>query len=309
MADPYGSSWFSVAVAGLGSGGTDYLFHKVDGLNRTYDVEQVAEGGRNHAPRSLWKGPAKNGQVSLSSGVITATDLWEWSRAVDSKTDFKKTVTIKQYAHAGKTLLQTYRLTSAWPVTWSASSLAAGEGKLAIVDLKLAYDDLLVGATAVSPAEPTKASLATIEGPQVSFSFPINPSKLAFGRSISWGPSGSVNTAYPPLAVPGGAMDSLGLSGVILDGGDTKTSIAPMMQSLHGLLLPVSIPGLIAPRVARVRFTWKDLRFEGGINKISFDVTLFSSAGDPLRASMSMDLTGQILFGGTASLVTVNATT
>lgn len=285
---------FAVTIPGDAvKGSATYFFKSARGLSRSFEVEKVAEGGRNFGHRSLWKGPASHGEVTLEHGFVSASSLWTWSRQVDSSTGFRKDVTI-QHMSGGETtsdVVQTYTLVSAWPVSWSASDFDANSSTLAVITLKLAFDDLLVG-LATSPAEPTKATLTTAEGPSKTVTFPINPNQLTLSRNVNWTGKETANAAYPPLAAPAAALDTLTINNLILDGGDTKTSISDTLVNLHRMSLATTITKYDR-RPPLVNFTWKDTRFIGGISSFSANITMFSALGDPLRASVNLTLTGQ----------------
>lgn len=317
------SHWFTVIITpASGVPVCDpFAFRKVSGLSRKFEVESLREGGNNTSTRSLLKGPASHGQVTLEYGFVYSTALWDWSKQVDAtSTDFRRTVTIMHLSHTAvlgvPVSIRSYILTGAWPVEWRASDLDAQTGQLAIDSLVLAFDDMTivtganvalavagvaVGSSAIAAAA-SKAKLETTEfGLGLAFTFDFNPEQLSVSRSSTWGGAMDsvkdkngkfvkvkpIGKAYPALRRPGAELDKLSLDNIVLDGPNTVTQV----ELLHSIV--AGLTSTTGPSM--VEFTWKDIKFRGGISSLSYKYVLFAADGTPWRATVSLAMDGQMI--------------
>src|SRR5262245_16538153 len=118
---PYGG--FNYLVD-LGTGDTDSIkagFQEVSGLNIEVTSADYRNGNEktNHVRKV--NGMYKVGDVTLKRGLIGATDLYTWIKAVrDGDQSARRSVTIQlqDEAHAGPVM--TWRLTNARPMRYTA---------------------------------------------------------------------------------------------------------------------------------------------------------------------------------------------
>lgn len=318
---PSTGQWFKVTVMGLLPGVgwpmtvSSAAFRKVSGLSRTLGTKEIEEGGRNRAAHTLWDGPAKLGEVTLEYGFIHTTALWDWCRLVEMGGQFRKLVMIEQYGHGGSDVVRRFTLVGAWPKSWKASDLDATGGQMSVESLTLVYDDLFLGSglEAISAATTlARASIETVEGTSLSVDFQFNPKQIGFTRNSAWSPGPqSQHADYPSLTVPSSALDSLEISNILFDESELwlfGPKVVDTVNTLYQMTLVQASLGT-QPRPPRVSLKWKDFQFYGGLNKVGANYTLFDSSGSPIRAEVSLSLTGQVVKKGSQPSLRVSSPT
>jgi phage tail-like protein len=145
-ANPYGSFNFLVD---LGTGDTASVragFQEVSGLNMEVTTAEYRNGNEavNHVRKI--NGIYKVGDITLKRGLIGATDLYEWIKAVrEGDQSARRSVTIQLRDEAGQNTVMTWRLTNARPTKWTGPSLnAKGGTDVAIEELVLVCEDLTI---------------------------------------------------------------------------------------------------------------------------------------------------------------------
>ncbi|UFJ38954.1 phage tail protein [Brevibacillus humidisoli] len=115
-------------------------FTQVSGLQADTEVEEYAEGGVNEYVHILPK-RTKYGNITLTKGVTSSGELWNWYRDV---------VVGKVRRKSGSIILQNYRgyelcrwnFFEAYPVKWIGPDLNASGNEIAVEKLELAHHGL-----------------------------------------------------------------------------------------------------------------------------------------------------------------------
>jgi hypothetical protein len=81
--------------------------------------------------------------VVLRRALTTSTELYDWRRRIVSGKDDRRDVTIRQLAAPGGTIVNTWRLTRAWPCRWSGPAFDALKNDVACEELELTFEDLV----------------------------------------------------------------------------------------------------------------------------------------------------------------------
>lgn len=119
-------------------------FAECDGLEMTLEPKTIREGGRNTGPVHL-SGPLSYGQLTLKRGMTSSFDLWNWfeKMVLDGQTGYRTsaTVVMRGADHSDQAIFQ---LTGCLPIKLKAPSLNAKDGIVAIEEIQIAYESLLL---------------------------------------------------------------------------------------------------------------------------------------------------------------------
>ncbi|MBK7761405.1 MAG: phage tail protein [Deltaproteobacteria bacterium] len=115
-------------------------FQSVEGLSRSIEVLEYAEGARNGGMR-VFPGPIKHGRVTLKSGIMSSPLLYEWIHAVEVGKKFSRDLIISQLDRLGVPL-RVFTLDGAFPVEWKAPALDATNSNVPVEELTLVFDGL-----------------------------------------------------------------------------------------------------------------------------------------------------------------------
>lgn len=133
-------------------------FSEIDGLEMTIEPKTIREGGRNDGPVHLL-GPTSYGQVTLKRGMTENNDLWRWFDHVttDGHRGVRPDAELVVFSSDGTREDARFVLKRVLPIKLRAPALNAKEGQVAIEEMQLVYERLLVrspktGAPAVEPA-------------------------------------------------------------------------------------------------------------------------------------------------------------
>ena len=139
--NPYSQFNFLVNLGEVDPASPQGGFNEVSGLSLEVEVIEYRNGNEaNNAPRKL-PGLAKYGDVTLKRGVIGSLDLFDWFRqASDGDHNLRRDVTIQHLAEDRQTIVQTWKLTNAWPRKYSGPALSAQGNDVAIEELVLACE-------------------------------------------------------------------------------------------------------------------------------------------------------------------------
>jgi phage tail-like protein len=81
--------------------------------------------------------------IVLRRALTASTELYDWRRLiVDGKED-RRDVTIRQLSAPGGKIVNSWKLTRAWPCRWSESGFDAMSNDIAYEEIELTFDDLL----------------------------------------------------------------------------------------------------------------------------------------------------------------------
>ena len=142
-------STFNFEVSILLGEGRDPLceaaFSECDGLEMSMDVVTIREGGNNQGPIHL-SGPVSYGTLALKRGMTTTADLWTWFELVNTDGQRHRRasceVTILGSDRSGP--LVTFALSGCLPVRIKAPALAGMDGLVAIEELDVAYETMVM---------------------------------------------------------------------------------------------------------------------------------------------------------------------
>lgn len=133
-------------------------FAECDGLEISFDVKTIREGG-NNARQIRLTGPATLGQLSLKRGMTRSFDLWTWVTAVQKDPGLRAEATVviydawpyqpsKQDREEGRTESAEpvprvqFVLSRCLPLKIKAPALNAKDGLIAVEELQVAYEAL-----------------------------------------------------------------------------------------------------------------------------------------------------------------------
>ena len=103
----------------------------------------IKEGGRNYGPAQR-VGPVTFSTVVLKRGMTLSRDLWRWFELVQSGAyAYRLDVTISMMNTAGREVLA-WKLLRALPVKFKAADMNSTRADLAIEELHLAHEGLLL---------------------------------------------------------------------------------------------------------------------------------------------------------------------
>lgn len=81
--------------------------------------------------------------IVLRRALTTSTELYDWRRLIVSGKDERRDVTIRQLSAPGGKIVNSWRLTRAWPSRWSGPAFDAMNNDVAWEELELTYEDLI----------------------------------------------------------------------------------------------------------------------------------------------------------------------
>ena len=151
MTQPYyppPSFYFNVKILGAGAAlaaltGSDASFQEVSGMQVSWDVEEVVEGGENRFVHRLPK-PAKYSNLVLKRGVVTTGSFFnEWvGESIGSKLSLPlitQNILVMLLNEKGIPLIA-WAFVNAYPVKCEVGALNSTENKILIETLELSYN-------------------------------------------------------------------------------------------------------------------------------------------------------------------------
>jgi phage tail-like protein len=136
---------FEVKVEGVSDKVCGAAFSEIDGLEMSVEPKTIREGGRNTGPIHLM-GPTNYGQVTLKRGMTQNLDLWKWFARVTSPgtRGLRSNAEIVVFAADGATEQVRFVLRRILPVKIRAPSLNGREGQIAIEEMQIAFEHLVI---------------------------------------------------------------------------------------------------------------------------------------------------------------------
>ena len=116
----------------------DSMFQSVSGLTVDIEFDEYTEGGENRFKHKL-PTRTKFPNLVLKRGLVLESELTKWCRAAVEGFEFELkdlTIVLLNAAHAP---LMSWQVVGAIPVKWSIDEFNAGESKVAIESIELAY--------------------------------------------------------------------------------------------------------------------------------------------------------------------------
>jgi len=118
-------------------------FSECTGLSVQIKKEVYFEGGLNDQQR-VRLGHAEFADVTLKRGLTDDIEFWDWASQIFQGKKSRRNVNILVFNQAGS-IMQSWTLIGAVPVTWKTPALQANGNAAAIEELTLAYEGLKVG--------------------------------------------------------------------------------------------------------------------------------------------------------------------
>lgn len=144
---PFSSFNFAVEIYpdGASSPLAKASFAECDGLEVTYDVKSIKEGGANdrvvRAP-----GQAAYANLILKRGMTDNFDLWKWAQNTVANPALRANAEVVVFAADGSTERARFQLHRCLPLKFKAPALNAKDGGIAVEEFSLAYEKFeLVG--------------------------------------------------------------------------------------------------------------------------------------------------------------------
>jgi phage tail-like protein len=126
-------------------------FQECDGLEMTMDVKTIKEGGNNSALIRL-PGMIGYGTLTLKRGMTPSFDLWNWFSAVVLDPTIRAHGEVVVLASDRVTERARFIVNRCLPTKLKAPALNAREGAVAIEELQLAYETLVLKPVSASNA-------------------------------------------------------------------------------------------------------------------------------------------------------------
>jgi phage tail-like protein len=156
-------------TAGLTSPLCDAAFAECDGLEMTMQPKTLEVGGLNDRQVHLI-GPVTYSQLTLKRGMTSNLQLWDWfARGTRPGSVLTAHGEITLWAAAGTPVLQ-FTVLSCLPSRIRAPGFNARDGLVAIEELALVYEQLVVAAPGSSSGLPVSASAGFAAGASLSAS-------------------------------------------------------------------------------------------------------------------------------------------
>jgi phage tail-like protein len=256
--EPFPALNFRVAIAPPGGGEPlcGAAFAECEGLELSLDVRTVHEGGDRTRQRLL-AGRAAYGRVTLRRGMTSSFDLWRWASSVLDDPGLRADARVEMLAPDGEEVRAAFLLSRCLPVRLRAPALDARHGAIAIEELELACEQLVLAGHAPRREKLAKAQLRDLEDGRVA-PVQLNPERLHVAHDAD-GPLLSLQLAFEAAA-----------------GRDVRELTAPVTR-------------LAAPR-RPVRFQWGPFRFDGRVATLQETFDLFAADGRPIRSALALAL-------------------
>jgi phage tail-like protein len=142
---PFTSFNFSVEiqVPGMPDQLCSAAFAECDGLEMTMDIKTIKEGGNNSTLIRL-PGMLGYGMLTLKRGMTASFDLWDWFSAVVRDPAIRAHGEVVLFAPDRETERARFILSRCLPTKLKAPALNAKDGAVAIEELQLAYETMVM---------------------------------------------------------------------------------------------------------------------------------------------------------------------
>lgn len=145
---------------------------------------------------------------------------------------------------------------------------------------------------------PTKRmSLKALEEPNLDLAFDYNPTSFKLTRSVKWDNKTAMRSTYGLLDFQHGEADKLNFM-VLLDATEAQCmgadDIATAVKDLYKLTQPHVGKGKEQQRPPLCKLSWAShFTFTGVVTKLDFNYLVFGEDGAPLRAEVTIELSGR----------------
>jgi phage tail-like protein len=288
-------------------------FAECEGLGLIMQARTIHEGGdpgrEVHLP-----GSRSHGQVTLRRGMTANFDLWDWVDAfltADHKfcAKLRSDVEVVLLAPDGRTERARFLLRRCLPVLLKAPTLNAKDDAIAIEELQLVYESLVLKRPGVAdrplPAKVlAKAELRQLDSacreevsPEHNVTVQFNPEtlKVSFTNHVVTPPETAERTSGGAGQFVGSGVSTLAVqlwfdvTAPFVYSTDQPDDVRRLTQQVAYFITPEQTeenPPQYVPR--RVRFLWGSFQFDGIMESLDETLELFSAEGKPLRASVNI---------------------
>jgi phage tail-like protein len=135
--DPYRAYNFKLQIQGVTQG----HFTQCSGLEVEVHPIRYREGGAGQLVHVI-PGPVSYGDVTLSYGLTSSTELWQWLQSAVRGQVQRRNVSILMLDSSGATEVSRWNLTNAWPSRWRGAPLDALDHEIAIESLTIVFETL-----------------------------------------------------------------------------------------------------------------------------------------------------------------------
>lgn len=135
-----------------------------------------------------------------------------------------------------------------------------------------------------------KLTIVTIDGPKIEVTAQFNPKEVGIDKSVPWNKHKNAKGDIPMLEFTNAENRNMALE-LFFDAAETKSgSVAGEVEKLHDMtLIRKDNPPDKKKHPPRVIVTWAlGKKFTGVIESLSVKYTMFSSQGNPVRATCSL---------------------
>jgi len=132
-----------IRVPGLQGELCSAAFSECDGLEMTMDIKTIKEGG-NNATLVRFPGMLGYGSLTLKRGMTASFDLWDWFSAVVRDPTIRADGEVVIFAPDRQTERARFVLGRCLPTKLKAPALNAKDGMVAIEELQLAYETMVL---------------------------------------------------------------------------------------------------------------------------------------------------------------------
>jgi phage tail-like protein len=276
----------------------------------------IREGGNQEREIRLL-GSRSYGEVTLKRGMTASFDLWDWVDAfltADQESlqkNLRSDVVVILLGPDGTTERARFLLKRCLPVLLKAPTLNAKDGSVAIEELQLAYESLVLKRPGMqdrplmaSDEILAKAQLRQLDSacrkeisPEHNVTVQFNPEtlKVSFANQVvtplgtaktsSGGAAQFVGSGVSTLAVQLWFDVTAPFAGIT----DQPDDVRQLTQRVAYFITPEQTaedPPRYVPRL--VRFLWGSFQFDGIMESLDETLELFSAEGKPLRASINI---------------------
>ena len=135
--DPFKNYSFLVEIDGIASA----AFRSVSGLAAEAEVIELREGSEPLSSSRKFPGRVRYPNVTLTRGLTTSRDLWDWWQTVVDGAVQRRNVAVVLLDDSRTPVLR-WLLRNAWIARIEASELDAGKNEVAIESIELAHEGL-----------------------------------------------------------------------------------------------------------------------------------------------------------------------
>lgn len=137
--DPFGQYNFRVEIDGITRAG----FKECSGLESTQEAGDYREGTDLGLVMRKLPGLISYSNITLSRGITTDHELWDWKRQLMSGNADRRNLSIVLMDDTGQDSIR-WNLRNCWPTKWTGPSFDATANEVAIESLELAHEGIEV---------------------------------------------------------------------------------------------------------------------------------------------------------------------